>query len=127
MGGKDFLNEYASELQVMLVNLIDEVNSRGQAYIALVTESLLKQFPTEGGLLLIQCGVMKKFIKACSISFSGSECSEPDRVIVLYLSAMARIFLASPQLLETAELSEGSFGVNEMVSQSGIGWPLPLS
>eukprot|EP00956_Cyclotella_meneghiniana_P024431 scaffold49004_cov23-Cyclotella_meneghiniana.AAC.1 len=68
VGGKDFLNQYASQVQNLLVNLIDEVNS--QAYIALVIESLLKQFPTEGGLLLIECGIVKTFLEACSVSSS---------------------------------------------------------
>eukprot|EP00804_Cyclotella_cryptica_P008499 CCRYP_004002-RB/>CCRYP_004002-RB protein AED:0.01 eAED:0.01 QI:3/1/1/1/1/0.75/4/605/1092 len=117
LGGDDFLKEYGTTLQTVLVNLIGEVSPRGEAYIALVTETLLRKFPVEGGLLLLHCGVLKKFLDACSLNWSESKESEPDRVIVLYLTAMARIFIASPEMLESAGLfsSESAFGINELV------------
>jgi hypothetical protein len=116
VGGDSFLNEHSAPLQTMLVNQVGEVSPRGQAHVTLVTEALLKRFPVEGGLLLLQCGVLKRYVNACSLSWSESKDSEPDRVIVSYLTTMARVFLGAPVLLDNGVLfSDVSFGVKELV------------
>lgn len=115
IGQKDFLNEHAYTLQSMLNNLVGEVSPRGQAYVMLVTEALLRQFPSEGGQLLMQCEVIKRYLGACSLASSTPEESEPDRVIVLYLTTLARIYLDSPELLGNLELA-GGLSVTELVS-----------
>jgi hypothetical protein len=118
LGGVAFLNDHAATLQTVLVNLIGAVSPRGEAYVSLVTEALLRQFPAEGGLLLLQCGVIKKFLNACSLASSGSTESQPDRVLVLYLTTMARVLIASPEMLATPGLfSPGeAFGLDQLVS-----------
>jgi hypothetical protein len=110
IGGEHFLTDHATILQTMLNGWTGEVSPRGQAYVSLVTETLLRQFPREGGLLLMQCGVLKKYNDSCLLVLSGAEKGcEPDRVIVLYLSTFARIFLAAPE-------SVGMYNMNELVS-----------
>ena len=104
IGREVFLNEHAATLQAIFTNLVGEVSPRGQAYITLVTESLLTQFPVEGSMLLLHCGVVSKYIDSCILASSGSNDSESDRVIVMYLSTIARVFLAHPTAV-------GSFGM----------------
>lgn len=116
-GEVNFLSDHAVTLQAMLVNLVGEVSPRGQAYVSLVTEALLKRFPSEGSLLLLRCGILKKFVDAYALFYSDSKESEPDCVIILYLTTLARAILASPELSESCDLfvSGGIFGVHELV------------
>ena len=111
-GGVTFLNDHAGTLQTMLLNLVGEVSPRGQAHITLVTEALLKRFPVEGGQLLLQCGLLKKLVDASALA------TEPDRVIVFYMTALARVFLAAPELLESTDIfvPGAAFGASELVS-----------
>ena len=63
----------------------------------------------------MQCGVVKTYLDACKFASLRPEESEPDRVIVLYLTTLARIYLASPELLHNSELA-GGLNVHELVS-----------
>jgi len=101
LGGAGFLNEHATSIQSVLNNFVGKVRPRGTAYIHLVVESLLMSFPIEGGVLLNQSGVLKTFMEACACSFFELDSYEPDRVVVLYMTALARIIIASPSTLQT--------------------------
>lgn len=120
IGGATFLNDHAIILQSMLCNVIGKVSPRGVAYVSLVLEALLRSFPTEGGTLLLQCGILKRMLMACADSWFEAKDCEPDKVIVLYFTALARVLLTAPGLLQSllpVTLASGAlFGEAEMVS-----------
>lgn len=119
LGGATFLNDHATNIQMVLSNVVGEVRPRGTAYIFLPVEALLCSFPVEGASLLEQCGVLKIITEACAGAFFEDDRCEPDRVIVLYLTALARILLASPSTLQTLlpmKLPSGAnFGEQELI------------
>mmetsp|Transcript_14453 Transcript_14453/g.31345 ORF Transcript_14453/g.31345 Transcript_14453/m.31345 type:complete len:1131 (-) Transcript_14453:272-3664(-) len=120
LGGARFLNDHATTIQMVLSNIVGEVRPRGTAYIFLPIEALLCSFPVEGASLLQQCGVLKIFMEACASNYFEDDKCEPDRVIVLYLTALARILLVSPSTLQTLlplKLPSGAdFGEEELIS-----------
>ena len=120
LGGANFLNEYAAVLQTVLSNTVGEVRPRGTSYIFLVVEAILSSFPVEGGQLLQSCGVLKKLMESCARSFFEEDKCDPDRVIVLYMTAIARVSLSTPSMLQTLlpiQLASGNtFGEEELVS-----------
>lgn len=120
LGRTNFLNEHSITIQTVIGNLVGQVRPRGVAYIFLVVETLLRLFPIEGGQLLLSCGVLKTFVEACSSSYFEDEKCEPDRVIVLYLTSLARISLAAPStlqsLLPVQHESGAGFGEAELIS-----------
>ena len=101
LGGAVFLNEHATNIQSVLNNVVGKVRPRGASYIHLVVEALLVSFPIEGGVLLNQSGVLKTFIEACACNFFEQGSCEPDRVVVMYMTALARIVIAPPSILQT--------------------------
>ena len=120
VGAATFLNDHATTIQTVLTNVVGEVRPRGTAYIYLVIEALLCSYPVEGGSLLHNCGALKTFIEACASSFTEQESCEPDRVIVLYLSALARVILATPSMIQAllpVTLPSGTvFGEEQFIS-----------
>jgi hypothetical protein len=120
LGGASFLNDHSNTVQHVLRTVVGEVRPRGTAYIFLVVEALLRSFPVEGGLLLRDCGVLNTLIYSCALSYFEDDKCEPDRVIVLYLTALARVFLSAPSILQSlfpANLQSGaSFGEEEWIS-----------
>ena len=121
LGGAEFLNDHAKNIQLVLCNVIGEVRPRGTAYIFLVVEALLRSFPVEGGLLLRDCGVLHTLINSCALSYLNDDECEPDRVIVLYLSALARVYLSAPSTLQSLfptkfQSGASSFGEDEWIS-----------
>jgi len=119
-GGASFLNDHAQTIQEVLCNLVGEVRPRGLAYVALVIEALLRSYPTEGGSLLFQCGLVKRFLEACAANYWEKDDCEPDRVIVLYLTALARILLSNLRMLSNilpvVSSSGEVFGEEQLVS-----------
>ena len=119
LGGATFLNDHATTLETVLRNLVGEVRPRGTAYVALVIEALLRAFPKEGGSMLVESGILQVFLEACAWNYWEEETCEPDRVIVLYLTALARILLSTPcalqGLLPLALRSGAVFGEEELV------------
>ena len=101
IGGAAFLNEHATSIQSVLSDVVGKVRPRGASYIHLVVEALLISFPIEGGVLLNQSGILKTFTEACACNFFELDSSEPDRVVVLYMTALARICISSPPILQT--------------------------
>lgn len=120
LGQSHFLIDHAATIQSVLSNIVGEVRPRGAAYTFLVIEALLRSFPAEGGSLLQSCGVLSKFAVACASSFYEEDKCEPDRVIVLYLTALARIALSTPSVLQSllpVKLPSGNvFGGEELIS-----------
>jgi len=100
LGREGFLNDHATTVQAVLCNTVGEVSPRGAVYVGLVLEALLRLFPSEGGKVLDCCGMTDKFLEACANNYFGIDSCDPDRVIVLYMTALARISLASPTLLQ---------------------------
>lgn len=119
LGESNFLNDHAATIQAVLGNIVGEVRPRGTAYIFLLIEALLRSFPVEGGSLLQSCGILKLFMEACASSYFEDEKCEPDRVIVLYLTALARILLPTPSALRSLlplKLPSGAdFGEEEFI------------
>ena len=127
IGRASFLNDHAVTIQTVLSNVIGEVRPMGTAYIFLPIEALLCTFPVEGGSLLHGCGVLQRCLEACACSYFERDNCEPDRVVVLYLSALARIFLANPAMLKEnllpATLPSGAaFGEEEFFSLYLLKW-----
>ncbi|KAL9189207.1 hypothetical protein ACHAXT_011697 [Thalassiosira profunda] len=120
LGQAAFLNEHAATLQTVLGNTVGKVRPRGTAYVWLVVEALLRSFPVEGGSLLQSCGVLKEITTACACRYYKDANAEPDRVIVLYLTALARTLLATPSAMESllpvALPSGNTFGAEELIS-----------
>jgi hypothetical protein len=101
LGGANFLNDHSTTIQQVLSNIVGEVRPRGAAHVFLVLEALLRSFPVEGGLLLRDCGVLNILMTSCAKSYFEVEQCEPDRVVVLYLTTLARIFLSAPSTLRS--------------------------
>lgn len=122
LGGATFLNEHAVTVQTTISNLVGEVRPRGVEYLFLVIESILRSFPVEGASLLHSCGALKILIEACASSYFEEDRSEPDRVIILYLSIIARILVSSPAMLQDNRLlpvilpSGATFGEEELIT-----------
>mmetsp|Transcript_44834 Transcript_44834/g.136923 ORF Transcript_44834/g.136923 Transcript_44834/m.136923 type:complete len:281 (+) Transcript_44834:1461-2303(+) len=115
-GGASFLNFHSSSLVHLLSLTVGVVRPRGAAYVGLVLEALLRRFPAEGGSLLVGggAGVAEMMINSCGSNWTRNEESEPDRVVVIYLTAMARMLLGDPTALDgffPAKVSDGKGGV----------------
>jgi hypothetical protein len=120
LGGIDFLNEHSTAIQRVLCNVVGEVRPRGASYIFMVVEALLVTGgPIQGGQLLQSCGLLATLVDACAHSYFEDEKSEPDRVIVLYLTVLARISFSSPMILASLfplkHPSGAIFGERELV------------
>uniref|UniRef100_A0A7S4RP11 Importin N-terminal domain-containing protein n=2 Tax=Ditylum brightwellii TaxID=49249 RepID=A0A7S4RP11_9STRA len=123
LGGASFLNAHYSTLQNILILVVGQTKPRGAAYTALVFEALLRTFPVEGGTLLLQGGIMRTMLSSCALNYQNNSACEPERVIVLYLTAIARSLLGNPALLDetlpiTSTSNEGvtlSYGPRELV------------
>ena len=117
-GKDDFLNDHATTIQDVLCNIVGVVSPRGTAYVGLVLESLLRLFPSEGGNLLDCCGIISKILEACASNYFGTDSCDPDRVVVIYLTALTRISLANPGFLSSKlpiNLQSGTFGNANLV------------
>ena len=118
LGKEGFLNDHATTIQAVLCNIVGEVSPRGTAYVGLVLEALLRLFPSEGGKLLDSCGIADKFLEACAHNYFVIDSCDPDRVIVIYMTALARISLANPAFLQNKlpiTLQAGTFGHSQLV------------
>lgn len=118
LGREDFLNDHAITIQAVLCNTVGEVSPLGTAYVGLVLEGLLRLFPKEGGKLLDSCGIMDKCLEACANNYFGVDSCDPDRGIVIYMTALARISLADTALLQSKlpiTLKVGTFGHSQLV------------
>ena len=123
----NLLQSYSSHLQHILRLVVGQVKPRGAFYVYLVIEALLCRYATEGGVLLLQSGVLQTMIQSCASNYAQEKDCEPDRVIMLYLNAMSRIMLSSPHILDEGLLPhrlitkhgvEVQFGYQELVSIS---------
>lgn len=118
IGREGFLNEHATTIQTVLCNTVGEVSPLGTAYVGLVLEGLLRLFPKEGGKLLDSCGITDKFLEACANNYFCIDSCDPDRVIVIYMTALARIASADEDLLQSKlplSLKVGTFGHSQLV------------
>jgi len=119
LGGGAFLGQHAVTLQSTLRNVASqEINPRATAYFYLVIETILRAYPVDGGSLMLHGDVLQMFIRACASSHLGGVDSDPDRVTVLYLAALARVFLSDPRVMDTllpVQLASGTFHREELV------------
>ena len=120
IGDISFLERNSSMIQHLLQSVIGKVAPIGEAYVSLVIESLLRKFPLEGGLLLLKGGILKDLLKFCSQNFFKVDSCEPDRVIILYLTTLARVLLYAPQFSDEIlhacqQDGEAQFGYEELV------------
>lgn len=117
LGKEGFLNDHATTIQSVLCSTVGEVSARGTAYVGLVFEALLRLFPYEGGKLMDSCGI-DKILEACANNYYCIDSCDPDRVVVIYMTALARIALADPAFLQNRlpiTLQAGTFGHSQMV------------
>lgn len=118
LGGKVFLAANSESLCKLLHLTVAKVRPRGAKYIGLPLEALLREYPLDGGLLLLRCGILETMLRSCALNYGNDRDCEPDRVITLYLNALARMLIASPTILDSLlPLSAGSisFGNSELV------------
>jgi len=101
LGGTTFLSHHSSDLQQILILLVGNVNPRGAAYLNLIFECLLGAFPSQGVPLFIHGGIANKMIQSCAANYNDENDCEPDRVIIIYLSVLARLVLHSSNILDT--------------------------
>ena len=100
LGGTEFLRNHSETLAAVLTCVVGQVQPRGAAYVGLVLEALLRRFPVEGWVLLRQSGVAAIMLKLCAANWMGSKNCEPDRVIVIYLTALSRALLGASNALD---------------------------
>ena len=118
LGREGFLNDHATTIQAVLCNIVGEVSPRGTACVGLVLEALLRLFPSEGGEVLDCCGVTEKILEACANNYFGVDSCDPDRVIVIYMTALARMSLVNSTFLQSKlpiTLQTGTFGNSQLV------------
>ena len=121
LGGRAFFGRHAVTLQTTLRGVASqEMSPRATAYFFLAVETILRAYPVDGASLLLRCDVLQMFIRACASSQFGEVDSDPDRVIVLYLSALARVFLSDDgnvfmDSLLPVQLASGTFHREELV------------
>jgi len=95
-----FLETHSSNIQHILYLIVGQVKPRGAFYIHLVIEALLRRYPIDGSILLLQGGILGSMIKSCAMNYAQTNDCEPDRVIMLYLNSFSRILLSSPNILD---------------------------
>lgn len=95
------MSHHSSDLQQILILLVGNVNPRGAAYLNLIFECLLGAFPSQGVPLFIHGGIANKMIQSCAANYNDENDCEPDRVIIIYLSVLARLVLHSSNILDT--------------------------
>jgi len=117
MGGRDFLQSESNKLAELLSLTVTKVQPRGAEYVALVLEALLRAFPLEGGLLLMESQVIPTMLKSCASHYLEDDNSEPRRVVNLYLTSICRSLLGNRTLLDAffASVDTSSFGPRELV------------
>lgn len=119
LGGQEFLAMHAESLSTVLRLTVANVRSRGAAYVGLFLEALLREFPLDGGHLLLQSGVAKTMLRSCALSYANDRGCESDKVISVYLNALTRILFASHTALDSVIPLEAGrisgFGYNELV------------
>ena len=117
LGGVFFLNDHHATMQQVLKAIVGEVTPRGASYVHLVLESLLRRYPALGSSILSQSGVIATMLKSCTANYHQVQGSEPDRVIVMYLSVFARVLLNNPHALDENLLPlSASFRHEQLVS-----------
>ena len=114
LGDSAFLSLHSSTLQQILHIVIGQVSPRGVPYVFLVLEAILRKFPVEGGLLVVNAGIISTILKSCAANWFNAEDCEPDRVIILYLTAISRILLSSPHVLDNCFPIPYDLGTNLM-------------
>jgi hypothetical protein len=121
--GVAFLNKHADTLIHVLKLVVGQVRPRGVVYIGLVLEALLRGFPVEGGMVLARGGILTTMLESCAANICQEKECEPDRVMVVYLTAMARILVASPHAINAcfpmpSPSYNASFGPRQLVRLS---------
>jgi len=101
-------------------HVVGKVRPRGVSFIMIVLEALLRSYPSEGGQLLAQAGLLKTMLEACAATHAEVDGNDPDRVITLYLTTLARCLLASPNILDAhfpvfEAKSNTLFGPHELI------------
>jgi len=104
IGSKDFFMDHSDILVNILRDLIGNVSPRGALYVNLVLESLLRKFPVEGALLLLDSGLAASMIQSCASNHRNEKGCEPGRVINIYLTVVSRIQLVLPGKFEALML-----------------------
>jgi hypothetical protein len=136
LGGKGFLATNAEILCKVLHLTVAKVRPRGAKYVGLVLEALLREYPSDGGHLLLRSGILDTILRSCALNYASGKQCEPDRVISLYLNSLARVLHASPGILDsllplnasgTSDdsfgcISDNSFGYQELVRICSSQW-----
>lgn len=123
LGGEQFLAANAESLYKVLHLTVAKVRPRGAKYVGLVLEALLREFPSDGGLLLLRSGILEKMLRSCALNHVNDRQCESDKVISVYLNSLTRVLFTSPKILDSllplvdaGGISNFSFGYKDLVS-----------
>ena len=111
LGGSTFLTHHLPHLQHILSLLVGNVSPRGAVYVNLIFKCLLGAFPSQVVPLFIHGGISTTMICSCAANYHEENDYEPDQVIVIYLSVLARLVLHSPNILDTILLTSCKLGM----------------
>jgi len=118
----NFLATHSNTVCHILKKSIGQVRPKGVTYCMLVLEALLRRYPTDGGSMLMQSGIVGVMLQSaaehyCCVCVGGLNSMaddvrrqqqwEPECVIVQYLTVIARIVAA-------ASSPDGSRGLDSM-------------
>jgi len=102
--GRASFNKHAPIFQYALNKVTGQVNPRGSQYVHLVFEALLRKYPSDGTTLLHNGGITQSMLQSCASNNNVNtthDSYEPDDVIVLYLTSLARMLVQSSSSLDT--------------------------
>ena len=108
-GGVTFLNSHATLVHDMFLSTIGLVKTKASGFVMLGMDALLRQFPAEGGRLLIDGGCIGGILKCCHHVIKDRAEREPDVCLVQWMSVVARVLICNVTSL------------NGMMSQDGRG------
>lgn len=122
LGGQQFLIANAESLCKVLHLTVAKVRLRGAKYVGLVLEALLREFPSDGGLLLLRSGILETMLRSCALNHANDGQCESDKVMSVYLHSLTRVLFASPRILDSllplvdvGAIAGYSFGYKELV------------
>lgn len=96
VGGEIFWKSYSSSLESILKIVVGNLSSKGNKYLNLVFEALLKTFPVEGSSMLLSSELVNTMTISCAETYHNVKNCETCSVIHVYLTVISRIVLSSP-------------------------------
>ena len=110
LGGLNFLSSNANALKLIIDSSLCRVLPRVVAVVIRPLETMLLVCPTEAAVFLLQCGALSVMLRPCAAAVpvfaeAFAEFAEVDVALLSYLSVVARLLVAAPQVLQQAASS----------------------